>query len=65
MVRRYQRSLATYYVVSDALLGAAAFVGAYVFRFRSDLIPVTKGVPPIEQYVNVLPFVGLLFPASL
>jgi Undecaprenyl-phosphate glucose phosphotransferase len=64
MVRRYKRSLATYYVLSDALLGAAAFLGAYVFRFRSDLIPVTKGVPPIEQYVNVLPFVGLLVPVA-
>jgi len=64
MVRRYKRALATYYVLSDALLGIAAFVGAYVFRFRLDLIPVTKGVPPIGQYVNVLPFVGLLVPVA-
>jgi len=64
MVRRYKRALATYYVVSDALLGVAAFVGAYLLRFKSALIPVTKGVPPFEQYVNVLPFVGVLVPVA-
>ena len=64
MVRRYKRSLATYYVVTDALLGIVAFAGAYFIRFSSGLIPVTKGVPPISQYVNVLPFVGLLVPVA-
>jgi Undecaprenyl-phosphate glucose phosphotransferase len=64
MVRRYKRTVATYYVLSDAILGAAAFLAAYLIRFKSELIPVTKGVPPIEQYVNVLPFVGLLVPVA-
>jgi Undecaprenyl-phosphate glucose phosphotransferase len=64
MVRRYKRTLATYYVVSDAFLGVAAFVCAYLLRFKSELIPVTKGVPPIGQYFTVLPFVGLLVPVA-
>jgi Undecaprenyl-phosphate glucose phosphotransferase len=64
MVRRYKRSLATFYIVSDALLGITAFLGAYLLRFSSHLIPVTKGVPPLGQYVNVLPFVGLLVPVA-
>ena len=64
MVTRYRRSLAAYYVVSDALLGVAAFLGAYLLRFKLDLIPVTKGVPPLEQYLVVVPFVGLLVPAA-
>ena len=71
MVTRYKRSLATYYVLTDAVLGIAAFLGAYVLRFKSDLIPVTKGVPPLEQYLFVVPFVGaaraggLLLPGPL
>jgi Undecaprenyl-phosphate glucose phosphotransferase len=64
MVRRYKRTLATYYVLSDALLGVAAFLGAYLLRFTSNLIPVTKGVPPLEQYLVVVPFVGLLVPVA-
>ena len=64
MVTRYKRTLATYYVISDALLGVVAFLGAYLVRFKSDLIPVIKGVPPIEQYLMVVPFVGLLVPVA-
>jgi len=64
MVTRYKRTLATYYVISDALLGVLAFLSAYLVRFKSDLIPVIKGVPPIEQYLMVVPFVGLLVPVA-
>jgi Undecaprenyl-phosphate glucose phosphotransferase len=64
MVKRYKRTLATFYVISDALLGMAAFVGAYLVRFRFDLIPVTKGLPPTEQCLTIMPFVGVLVPAA-
>ena len=62
MVRRYNRLLVAFHVVTDALLGMAAFVLAYLLRFETGLIPITKGYPPLEQYLNVLPFVALLVP---
>ena len=31
---------------------------------RRHLIPVTKGVPPLEQYLVVVPFVGVLVPVA-
>ena len=62
MVRRHNRLLVAFYVLSDAALGLAAFVLAYVIRFETGLIPVTKGYPPFSQYVNVLPFIGVLVP---
>jgi len=62
MVKRHNRLLVAYHVVSDALLGITAFVLAYAIRFESGLIPLTKGHPSFEQYVNVLPFVGVLVP---
>ena len=62
MVRRHNRLLVAFYVMSDAILGISAFVLAYVLRFESGLIPVTKGFPPFSQYVNVLPFIGVLGP---
>jgi len=40
----------------------AAFLIAYFIRFETSLIPVTKGHPPFAQYVNVLPFIGVLVP---
>jgi Undecaprenyl-phosphate glucose phosphotransferase len=59
---RHNRLLVTFYVVSDALLGVTAFIVAYVLRFHTGLIPITKGLPPLHQYLNVLPFIIVLVP---
>ena len=64
MVRRYNRLLVAFYVVSDALLAIWAFVLAYVIRFESGLIPVTRGYPPLEQYLNIVPFIAVLTPVA-
>jgi hypothetical protein len=66
MVSRHNRLLVTFHVLSDALLGVTAFIIAYELRFHSDLIssliPITKGMPPLRQYINVLPFIAVLVP---
>ena len=62
MVKRHNRLLVAFHVVTDAVLGMIAFVFAYVLRFETGLIPVTRGVPPLEQYLNVLPFIALIVP---
>src|SRR5687767_1331847 len=64
MVRRYNRLLVALYVLSDAALAMWAFILAYGIRFESGLIPVTRGYPPFEQYVNLLPFVAVLTPLA-
>ena len=64
MVRRYNRLLVAFHVGSDALLGVSAFILAYALRFHSGLIPITKGVPPLQQYVNMLPFIAVLVPLA-
>jgi hypothetical protein len=62
MLKRFNRLLIAFYVVSDALLGLTAFVLAYTIRFKTNLIPITKGVPPLRQYINLLPFIAVLVP---
>jgi len=64
MVRRYNRLLVAFYIFTDALLAVWAFILAYGIRFESGLIPVTRGYPPIEQYLNLLPLVALLTPLA-
>ncbi len=64
MLRRFGRLLVAFYVVSDALLGIIAFGLAYLVRFSSGLIPVTRGYPPFAQYVAVMPFVAVLVPLA-
>jgi Undecaprenyl-phosphate glucose phosphotransferase len=62
MVKRHNRLLVAFYVLSDVMLGMVAFILAYLVRFESGLLPVTKGLPPFGQYVNILPFIGILVP---
>ena len=62
MLRRYNRLLILFYICSDALLGLSAFIIAYTIRFHTGLIPITKGVPPLRQYINLLPFIAVLVP---
>ena len=64
MLRRYGRLLVGLYVVSDARLGIVSFGLAYLLRFSSGLIPVTRGYPPFQQYVAVMPFVAVLVPLA-
>lgn len=64
MLRRYGRLLVAFYVISDALLGIVAFGLAYLIRFSSGLIPVTRGYPPFTQYVAVMPFIAVLVPLA-
>ena len=59
---RHNRVLVALHVASDALLGVCAFILAYAIRFNTDLIPITKGIPPFGNYLTVLPFVAALVP---
>jgi Undecaprenyl-phosphate glucose phosphotransferase len=65
VVNRHNRLLVAFHILSDALLAVTAFTLAYALRFHTTLavlIPITKGVPPLRQYINVLPFVAVLVP---
>jgi len=62
MLRRYNRLLIAFYIGSDAILGLSAFIIAYTIRFHTGLIPITKGIPPLRQYLNLLPFIAVLVP---
>jgi len=62
MLSRHNRLLVTLYLASDALIAVSAFVLAYALRFHTGLIPITKGIPPLSQYINVLPFIAVVVP---
>jgi Undecaprenyl-phosphate glucose phosphotransferase len=59
---RHNRLLVAFHVATDALLGLSAFIIAYALRFHSGLIPITRGLPPLRQYINLLPFVAAIVP---
>jgi Undecaprenyl-phosphate glucose phosphotransferase len=59
---RHNRLLVAFHVISDAALGLTAFVAAYALRFHTGLIPAPKGIPPLRNYINVLPFIAVVVP---
>jgi Undecaprenyl-phosphate glucose phosphotransferase len=61
MVNRHNRLLVLFHVLSDSMLGVSAFIIAYALRFHTGL-PAPKGVPPLQQYLIVAPFVAALVP---
>jgi Undecaprenyl-phosphate glucose phosphotransferase len=62
VVSRYNRLLVACHIVTDAVLGMTAFLLAYILRFETGIIPISKGQPPIEQYFDVLPFIAVTVP---
>ena len=61
---RHNRSVTALHIASDTALAAVAFILAYAIRFHSGVIPITKGIPPFRQYLNVIPFVCVLVPVA-
>ncbi len=61
---RHNRLLVAFHLMSDAVLGMSAFMIAYAIRFHAvdRLLPVSKGLPPVTQYINLLPLVAVLVP---
>jgi hypothetical protein len=43
MVKRHNRLLVAFHVFTDAVLGMAAFLLAYVLRFETGLIAIPRG----------------------
>jgi exopolysaccharide biosynthesis polyprenyl glycosylphosphotransferase len=50
-------------LLGDVLATAAAVLIAYWLRFVVEIQPVTKGIPPIAEYLRLIPVVSLLWPA--
>jgi Undecaprenyl-phosphate glucose phosphotransferase len=69
MVKFQTRALAAVYVLTDVLSTNAAWILAYFLRFQAEAIqkylPVTKGVPPFNRYLLLVPVITLLWPAVM
>ncbi len=69
MLRSQARALVAVFVLVDVLATGAAWLLAFVLRFRSPAVagwlPVTKGVPDVTPYLLVLPLLALLWPTVM
>jgi Undecaprenyl-phosphate glucose phosphotransferase len=63
VVKNRNRILVAFHVISDGLLGSAAFALAYGLRFDTFL-EAPKGQPPFSQYLVLIPFIAILVPLT-
>ena len=63
-MRQRGRALVLGQAVVDGLIGVSMFLAAYLLRFET-ILSTPKGHPPLEHYLQLAPFIGLLFPFGL
>jgi exopolysaccharide biosynthesis polyprenyl glycosylphosphotransferase len=62
MVKKQSRIWTGVYVVADFLATVLAFALAYVVRFHTEIVSVTKGVNPFTHYAWLLLVIAVLWP---
>ena len=64
MIETKHRTLASVYLVNDALASNLAMLTAWFLRFHFEVIPLTKGPQEFLTYVKLLPIVTVVFPLA-
>ena len=62
MIRQRHRITAGVYLLGDLAATLAAFFTAWVLRFVVEVIPVTKNVPQFGPYLQLMPFILVVWP---
>lgn len=64
MIEKKHRTLASIYLIIDAIASNLAMLTAWFLRFHVEVIPVTKGAQDFSIYSHLLPIVTIVFPLS-
>ena len=64
MIEKKHRTLASIYLINDAVASNLAMLSAFFLRFQLQVIPVTKGQQDFATYVMLLPIVTIVFPLA-
>jgi Undecaprenyl-phosphate glucose phosphotransferase len=61
MLKKYNQLFLSALIIADSLVILSSWLGAYYFRFHSGWIPLSNGIPSVEQYKALLLPVLILF----
>lgn len=61
MVKQRHQLFAFLFMVSDLCMVSVAWLGAYWIRFQAGVVPASKGIPRIEDYLIMLAPVWLIW----
>ncbi|HLF56901.1 MAG TPA: undecaprenyl-phosphate glucose phosphotransferase [Thermoanaerobaculia bacterium] len=62
MIQQRHRITAAVLLAGDLLATTVAFFTAWYLRFQVEVVPLTKNAPTLDRYLELLPFVLLLYP---
>ena len=62
MIQQRHRTTAGIHLLADLAATIAAFLAAWLLRFEFEVIPVTKNVPEFGPYLQLVPFVLVVWP---
>ena len=62
MIQRRRQIQVALQLAGDILATSAAILVAYWLRFEVPIHPVTKGMPPLEMYLQLIPVTALMWP---
>jgi Undecaprenyl-phosphate glucose phosphotransferase len=61
MFKKRRQFFQSFLMINDLFFLTLSWVGAYILRFYAPVIPVTKGVPPLSDYLFLLLFVLIIW----
>jgi exopolysaccharide biosynthesis polyprenyl glycosylphosphotransferase len=64
LIEKKHRTLASIYLINDAVASNLAMLCAFFLRFQLQIIPVTKGQQDFATYLKLLPIVTIVFPLA-
>jgi len=62
LIQQRHRITAAVLLAGDLLATTVAFFTAWYLRFQVEVVPLTKNAPALDRYLELLPFVLLLYP---
>ncbi len=61
MLKQKRQLFEFLFIGSDLLVVTCAWLVAYWARFKLDVVPVEKGIPPLQNYLSLLLFIWLIW----
>ena len=61
MLKQKRQLFELFFMAVDLFVVTCAWVIAYLLRFKTDLVPVEKGVPSFDNYLSMVLFIWLIW----
>ncbi len=65
MFKKYSQLFISILFITDIGVVAISWLLAYYIRFHIEIIPITLGIPPVEHYIKLLPFIVAIYAVTM